>query len=41
MPDHLHTTLKGNNSDSDIKKCIDMFKQKSGYWLRKNYSDIK
>ena len=41
MPDHLHMTLKGNNSDSDIQKCIDMFKQKSGYWLSKNYPDIK
>jgi len=41
MPNHLHMTLRGNNSDSDIKKCIDMFKQKSGYWLSKNYPDIK
>ena len=41
MPDHLHMILRGNNSDSDIKKCLDMFKQKSGYLLSKKFPDIK
>jgi len=41
MPDHTHLTLTGDNSNSDIKKCLDMFKQKTGYWLSKNYSEIK
>ena len=41
MPDHIHMTLRGNKSDSDIKKCIDMFKQKSGYLLSKNFPHIK
>ena len=35
MPDHVHLTMSGDNSHSDIKKCLDMFKQKTGYWLSK------
>jgi len=41
MPDHAHLTLTGDKSNSDIKKCLDMFKQKTGYWLSKNYPDVK
>lgn len=41
MPDHVHMTLAGNDSNSNTKKCIDMFKQKSGFWLSQNYSYIK
>lgn len=41
MPDHMHMTLTGNDSSSNTKKCIDMFKQKTGFWLSKNYSSIK
>lgn len=41
MPDHVHLTLTGDKSDSDIKKCLEMFKQKTGYWLSKNYPDVK
>ena len=41
MPDHFHFLLAGKNPDSDIKKCIDLFKQKSGFWLKKNYPNIK
>ncbi|MGD8305223.1 MAG: transposase [Ignavibacteria bacterium] len=41
MPDHVHMTLAGNKSDSNIKKCLGMFKQKTGYWLGKNHSDFK
>lgn len=40
MPDHAHLTLTGDKSDSDIKKCLDMFKQKTGYWFSKNNSCI-
>ncbi len=41
MPDHFHFVLTGKNSNSNIKKCIDSFKQKSGYWLYKNLPDFK
>lgn len=41
MPDHAHMTLVGNNSDADMKKCLKMFKQKTGYWLSQNKLDIK
>lgn len=36
MPDHLHLILKGENEKSDVIKCIDMFKQKTGFWFYKN-----
>lgn len=41
MPDHLHLLLSGNNPDSNIKKCLDMFKQKTGFWLSKNNESVK
>jgi len=41
MPDHFHFILSGKNSKSNIKKCIDSFKQKSGYWLYKNLPEFK
>lgn len=41
MPDHVHLTMTGNDSSSDIKKCIDMFKQKTGFWLAQNHSEVK
>ncbi len=41
MPDHVHLTIAGNESNSDIKKCIDMFKQKTGYWLSQNHPEVK
>ena len=41
MPDHVHLTLAGNDSSSNIKKCLDMFKQKTGFWFAKNHPDVK
>lgn len=41
MPDHVHLLVSGIEQNSDIKKCIDSFKQKSGYWLYKNLSEFK
>ena len=41
MPDHVHLTLSGNDSSSNIKKCIDMFKQKTGFWFGQNHPDVK
>jgi REP element-mobilizing transposase RayT len=36
MPDHLHSILAGEKENADVKGCIEMFKQKTGYWLSKN-----
>ena len=41
MPDHAHLLLGGNDNHSDVKKCVDSFKQKSGFWLFKNYPEYK
>lgn len=41
MPDHCHILIKGNSEQSDIKECIDMFKQKSGFWLARNLPDVR
>lgn len=41
MPDHLHLTVAGNDSGSDIKKCVDIFKQKTGFWFAQNHPEIK
>ena len=35
MPDHLHLILQGKSDDSDCIKMLNMFKQRTGYWLRK------
>jgi len=35
MPDHVHLVLGGNNSNSNVKKCLEMFKQKTGFYLSK------
>lgn len=40
MPDHVHLVLGGNNSNSNVKKCLEIFKQKSGYYLSKNSKNI-
>lgn len=39
MPDHLHLLVQGIDKNSDLKKFIGLFKQKSGYWFKKNYND--
>lgn len=36
MPDHLHILIVGEDDKSDLKKFISFFKQKSGYWFKKN-----
>lgn len=41
MPDHLHIIIAGINKDSEIKKCLDRFKQTSGFWLKENTNGIK
>jgi putative transposase len=37
MPDHLHLLIMGADDNSNLKKFITLFKQKSGYWYKKNY----
>jgi putative transposase len=39
MPDHLHLLVAGEVDQSNLKKFIGLFKQKSGYWFRKNYTE--
>jgi putative transposase len=41
MPDHAHIIVSGDSEVSDIKKCIDIFKKKTGFWLYKNKPDYK
>ena len=40
MPDHLHIIVSGKNSNSNMKKCIESFKQKTGFWLAQNKEDF-
>jgi REP-associated tyrosine transposase len=41
MPDHLHLIVEGHKVDSNIKMSIELFKQKTGYWLSKNLPNFK
>jgi len=41
MSDHAHILLSGSSDDSNIKKCIDSFKKKTGFWLYKNKPEYK
>ncbi len=41
MPDHLHLIIKGEHVNSNIKKAVESFKQKTGYWLNQNLLNIK
>ncbi|MFH1287189.1 MAG: transposase [bacterium] len=33
MPDHLHLILEGESEQSDLRKTVILFKQKTGFWL--------
>ena len=39
MPDHFHLLVIGKDDKSNLKKFISLFKQKSGYWFKKNYNE--
>ncbi|MCX5782356.1 MAG: transposase [Elusimicrobia bacterium] len=41
MPDHLHLVAEGLSDQADAWKMINLFKQKTGFWLAKNKPDIK
>lgn len=35
MPDHLHLLIEGVDSDSDMKKFISSYKQRTGFYYKK------
>lgn len=39
MPDHLHLLLRGGSLFSDLKKCIELFKQLSGFWYKQTHRE--
>ncbi|MDK9698787.1 MAG: transposase [bacterium] len=41
MPDHLHFMLAGQQEQSDLKKAVINFKQKSGYWFSQNAKEVQ
>lgn len=41
MPEHLHIIIGGMIEDTNTKKCVDMFKKKTGFWLSKNMNSFK
>lgn len=41
MPNHLHLIISGNESNSNVKKCLEMFKQKTGFYLSNNEEKVK
>ena len=41
MPDHCHFLLQGNMEESDSRKAIINFKQRTGYWLSKNSPEFQ
>lgn len=40
MPDHVHIIISGKTAIADPRKCIAMFKQKTGFWLSKNNKNV-
>ena len=41
MPDHQHLMITGTRGESDIRKAIVSYKQKTGFWMSKNNSEIR
>ena len=39
MPDHLHLLVMGIYDKSNLRRFMSVFKQKSGYWFKKNYNE--
>lgn len=40
MPDHLHIVVRGDSDEADVWKTVVDFKQRSGFWLRRQPSPI-
>ena len=41
MSDHQHLIITGTQSDSDVRKAIVSYKQKTGFWLSENKVNMK
>jgi putative transposase len=41
MPEHLHLVLIGRTESSNVLRGIETFKQTTGYWLGRQYSELK
>jgi REP-associated tyrosine transposase len=41
MPDHVHLVLFGNTDDANSLHAVELFKQMTGYWLKRNYLRIQ
>ena len=41
MPDHAHLVLRGSSASSSVKAAIEVFKKRSGRWLRYNRPGIR
>lgn len=41
MPDHVHIIIAGESETSSILDCVNMFKQRTGYWFYKNLREIR
>jgi REP element-mobilizing transposase RayT len=41
MPDHNHIMVTGTRASSDVWSTIVSYKQKTGYWMSKNRSDLE
>ena len=39
MPNHLHLLVIGQDDRSNAKKFVSLFKQKGGYWFKKNHNE--
>ena len=41
MPDHCHILLEGRSESSDVMRVMIAFKRKTGFWLSRNFPDVR
>ena len=41
MPDHQHLIVSGMHNNSDIWKTVVIYKQKTGFWMSTNKTEVK
>ena len=41
MPDHLHVVLQGAAPEADVWRAMILFKQRTGYWLKRNRPGVR
>ena len=39
MPDHLHLLIEGQTDQSNMRKFVSLFKQKTGFWFSQHRND--